>query len=48
MRFQKKNVGLKYPQKYIQKIEPLIDAKRKYRLLILKNRKLINEVCQDI
>ena len=48
MRFQKRNVGLKYLQKYIKKLEPLINAKKKDRLLILKNQNLINEVCQGI
>ena len=48
MRFQKRNVSIKYLQKYIQKLEPLIKAKKKDRLLILKNQNLINEVCQGI
>ena len=45
MRFQKRNVGLKYLQKYIKKLEPLINAKKKDRLLIFKIQNLINEVC---
>ena len=29
MRFQKRNVGLKYLQKYIKMLEPLLTAKKK-------------------
>ena len=35
-------------QKYIQKLELLINAKKNDRLLIFKNKNLINEVCQGI
>ena len=48
MRFQKRNVGLKYLQKYIKKLEPLLTAKRKDRKLIMKNQNLINAVCQGV
>ena len=48
MRFQKRNVGLKYLQKDIHKLELLINAKKKDRLFILKNQNLMNEVSQGI
>ena len=48
MRFQKRNVGLKYLQKYIKKLEPLLTAKKKDRKLIMKNQNLINAVCQGV
>ena len=48
MRFQKRNVGIKYLEKYIKKLEPLIKAKKKDRKLIIKNQNLINYVCQGV
>ena len=48
MRFQNRNVGIKYLQKYIKKLEPLLKAKKKDRKLILKNQNLINYVCQGV
>ena len=48
MRFQKRNVNLYYLQNYMKKLEPLINAKKKDRKLIIKNRSLINLVCQGV
>ena len=48
MRFQNRNVGIKYLQKYIKKLEPLLKAKKKDRKLIHKNQNLINYVCQGV
>ena len=35
MRFQKRNVSLNYLQNYMKKLEPLINAKKKDRQLII-------------
>ena len=48
MRFQKRNVSLNYLQNYMKKLEPLINAKKKDRQLIIKNRSMINLVCQGV
>ena len=48
MRFQKRNVSLEYLQSYLKKLEPLINARKKDRKLILKNQNLINVVCQAV
>jgi len=48
MRFQKRNVSLNYLQNYMKKLEPLINAKKKDQKLIIKNRNLINLVCQGV
>jgi len=48
MRFQTRNVDLKYLQNYINKLEPLLSAKKKDRKFLLKNKKLINYVCQGV
>lgn len=49
MRFQKRNVSVKYLKKYLTKLEPLINAKRKDRKnLLATDKDLIKYVCQGV